>query len=183
MFCPVSAVARPLHQYPWTPSMIFIRSHCHSDVAMGCAWCAMHKGPQPSEGPHQYKGPSAILKGPLQSRGLHQSERAPAIWDAPEISRGSSNLRGSQQSEGFRKSEGPYQREGPPTIWRGPINLRGRQQSEAPPAICLFGSKIFKYCKILFIHGVQGGSWGPPLKLCTRASKNLAMSLHCHYQV
>ena len=34
----------------------------------------------------------------------------------------------------------------------------------------------------LFIQGVQGGSWDPPPKLCTRASKNLVMSLHCHYQ-
>ena len=29
----------------------------------------------------------------------------------------------------------------------------------------------------IFIPGVQGGSWGPPPKICTRASKNLATPL------
>ena len=43
--------------------------------------------------------------------------------------------------------------------------------------------QILRNCPALFsqlfiaISGVQGGSWGPPSKLCTRASKNVATPL------
>ena len=128
MFCPVSVIARPHHQYPWTPSMVFIRSRCHSGVAMGCACCAMHKSPQPSEGPPAIRGTPVIwgalsnLKG---SWGPHQSE-GPSNLRRSGNPRGSSNLRGSQQSEGLPTIWGIL------STWEGPNNLRRSQQSETP---------------------------------------------------
>ena len=52
-----------------------------SGIAMGCAGCAMHKDPQPSEGPQQSEEPSVIwrvpdnLRGPINLRSPKQSER------------------------------------------------------------------------------------------------------------
>ena len=112
---------------------------------MGCAGCAMQKGPSrlrsPSNprGPQQSEGPSAIWRPPA-------IWRAPtiwgvtSIWGAPSYLRGSSNPRGPQQSEGLSaiwKAPtiwGPYQPEGPPAIW-GPRNLRSPWKSDGPPAI------------------------------------------------
>ena len=42
--------------------------------------------------------------------------------------------------------------------------------------------KLSAFFAQLFIPGIQGGSWGPPPKLCTRASKHLATPLYiCMY--
>ena len=71
--------------------MISISSHCHSGVAMGCACCAMHKGPQPSEVPPAIRGAPSNPRGPQQSKGL-------------------------RQSDGPHQSEEPQQSEAPPAI-------------------------------------------------------------------
>ena len=119
---------------------------------MGCAGCAMHKDPQPSEGPINPRGPQ-------QFEGPQQSDEPSAIWRTPDNLRapinlrspinlrGPSNLRSSQQSEWPSAIwmdptiEGPYQSERPTAIWRAPAirgvasNLRGSQQSDEPPLI------------------------------------------------
>ena len=103
---------------------------------MGCAGCAMHKGPQPSRGPQQSEGPSAIWR-------VHDNLRGPSIWGAssnlrgPNNPRAPSNLRGPQQSEGSPTIWGPHQSEGPPAIWGPAIcgalsNLTGPRLSDGP---------------------------------------------------
>ena len=119
-------------------SNFFVRvSTCSSSgVAMVCADCAKHKGPQPSRGPSNPWGPQQSEVCPKIS-GVHQSEEPPAIWGAPAIRGAPGNLRGPQQSRGSPTIRGaasicgapsnlrPQQSEGPTAIWRAPGNLTG----------------------------------------------------------
>ena len=98
-----------------------------SGVAMGCAGCAMHKGPQPSE---DSKHP----------RGSQQSEGSPTIWRAPSIRGAPVIWEALINLKGPRQSERPCQPEGPPAIlgaqqYGGPQQSGGPRQSEEPPVI------------------------------------------------